>query len=213
MKTKKTICKSKQPARLLKTRVMDEQTTRERILEAARELFAEMPYDRVLISGIVKRAGIAQGTFYFHFETKQAVVHALADEMLGRLQRVMDPVARDFQTTIEFIAKMMKEAPEAVLPYQAIMRIFDPETLFFELETDPTKTFRTPLLDTLIQLIRRDQCAGIVPTDVDAAITARFIVSILDRIARDETREDPAFPVQDLQEQSMLFLSRALHQL
>jgi AcrR family transcriptional regulator len=213
MKTKKTIRKSKQPARLLKTRVIEEKTTRERILEAARELFAEMPYDKVLISGIVKRAGLAQGTFYLHFDTKQAVVHALADEMLGRLQRVMDRVARDFQTTIEFIATMMKVAPEAVLPYQAIMRIFDPETLFFELETTPTKIFRTPLLDTLIQLIRRDQCAGIVPTDVDAAITARFIVSILDRIGRDETREDPAFQVQDLQEQAMLFLSRALHQL
>ncbi|MGB8030132.1 MAG: TetR/AcrR family transcriptional regulator [Terracidiphilus sp.] len=213
MKTKKTIRNSKQPARLLKTRVIEEKTTRERILESARELFAEMPYDKVLIRGIVKRAGIAQGTFYFHFETKQAVVHALADEMLGRLQRVMDRVARDFQTTIEFIAKMMMEAPEAVLPYQAIMRIFDPETLFFELETTPTKTFRTPLLDTLTQLIRRDQCAGIVPTDVDAAITARFIVNILDRIWRDGTREDPAFPVQELQEQAMRFLSRALHQL
>lgn len=213
MKTKKTIRKSKQPARLLKTRVMEEQTTRERILEAARELFAEVPYDKVLISGIVKRAGIAQGTFYFHFDTKQAVVHALADEMLGRLQRVMDRVARDFQTTIEFIAKMMKEAPEAVLPYQAIMRIFDPQTLFFEREITATTTFRTPLLDTLIQLIRRDQRAGIVATDVDAAITARFIVSIFDRIARDGTREDPAFPVQNLQEQAMRFFSRALHQL
>jgi len=213
MKTKKTIRKSKQPARLLKTRVIEEKTTRERILEAARELFAEMPYDKVVIRGIVKRAGIAQGTFYFHFETKQAVVHALADEMLGRLQRVMDRVARDFQTTIEFIANMIKEAPEAVLSYQAIMRIFDPQTLFFERETTATTTFRTPLLDTLIQLIRRDQRAGIVATDVDAAITARFIVSIFDRIARDGTREDPAFPVQDLQEQGMLFLSRALHQL
>ena len=213
MKAKKTICKSKQPARLLKTRVIEEGTTRERILEAARELFTEMPYDKVVISGIVRRAGIAQGTFYLHFDTKQAVVHALADEMLGRLQRVMDRVARDFQTTIVFIATLMKEAPEAVLPYQAIMRIFDPETLFFERETTPTTTFRTSLLDTLIQLIRRDQRAGIVATDVDAAITARFIVSILDRIGRDGTRKDPAFPLQDLQEQAMLFLSRALHQL
>ena len=211
MKTKKTIRKSKQPARLLKTRVIEEKTTRERILEAARKLFAEMPYDKVLISGIVKRAGIAQGTFYFHFDTKQAVVHALADEMLGRLQRVMHRVARDFQPTIEFIATMIKEVPEAVFPYQAIMRIFDPETLFFERETTLTATFRTPLLDTLIQLIRRDQRAGIVATDVDAAITARFIVSIFDLIARDGTREDPAFPVQNLQEQAMLFLRRALH--
>jgi hypothetical protein len=57
-----------------------------------------------------------------------------------------------------------------------------------------------PLLDTLIQLIQRDQRAGVVPADVDAEIAARFVVSIVDRIGRDGTREDPAFPVQDLQE-------------
>jgi hypothetical protein len=106
---------------------------------------------------------------------------------------------------------MMKEAPEAVLPYQAIMRIFDPEMLFFERETTPPSTFRIPLLDTLIQLIRRDQRGGVVPTEIDAEIAARFIVSIVDRIGRDGTQANPVFPVQNLQEQAMLFLSRALH--
>ncbi|MGA2908762.1 MAG: TetR/AcrR family transcriptional regulator [Terracidiphilus sp.] len=212
MKTKKTIRKSKQPARLLKTRVIEEKTTRERILEAARELFAEMPYDKVGISGIVKRAGIAQGTFYIHFDSKQEVIHALADEILGRLQRIIDRVARETRTTIEFIAKMMKEAPEALLPYRALMRIFDPEMLFFQRETTPPSAFRTPLLDTLIRLIRRDQRAGVVPADVNAEIAARFVVSIFDRIERDGTREDPTFPLQDLQEQAMLFLSRGLLQ-
>lgn len=212
MKTPKAIRKTKQPAKPLKTAVSEEKTARERILEAARELFAEMPYDKVVISSIVKRAGIAQGTFYLHFDSKQAVVHALADQMLGGLQRVMDRVARDTQTTIEFITTMMKEAPEAVLPYQAIMRIFDPETLFFERETTPSSAFRIPLLDTLIQLIRRDQRGGVVRADINAEIAARFVVSILDRLGRDGTREDPAFPVQDLQEQAMMFLSRALLQ-
>jgi len=212
MKTPKSQRKSKKLDKHLKATVSAEKTTRERILEAARELFAKMSYDKVVISGIVKRAGIAQGTFYIHFDSKQEVIHALADEILGRLQRIIDRVARETRTTIEFVAKMMKEAPEAVLPYQAFMRIFDAEMLFFEREKTPPSAFRVPLLDTLIQLIQRDQRAGVVPADVDAEIAARFVVSIVDRIGRDGTREDPAFPVQDLQEQAMLFLSRALLQ-
>ncbi|BCY08615.1 TetR/AcrR family transcriptional regulator [Actinoplanes sp. L3-i22] len=47
------------------------------ILEAARELFAEQPYDAVTIDDLARAAGLSRTGFYFYFRTKDAVLTAL----------------------------------------------------------------------------------------------------------------------------------------
>lgn len=51
--------------------------TRERIVAAATECFAEYGYSRTRISDIVHRAGTAQGNFYRHFESLDDVFLAV----------------------------------------------------------------------------------------------------------------------------------------
>lgn len=47
------------------------------ILEAARRLFAEQPYDTVTIDDLAGAAGLSRTGFYFYFRTKTAVLTAL----------------------------------------------------------------------------------------------------------------------------------------
>ena len=51
--------------------------TRTQILSAAADLFAEQGYEQTSIDEIAKKADIAKGTFYYHFESKEDVVIAL----------------------------------------------------------------------------------------------------------------------------------------
>src|SRR5689334_13587777 len=51
--------------------------TRRRIFAAAAELFAQKGYHATTVSEIVERAGVAKGTFFVHFATKDAVVTEL----------------------------------------------------------------------------------------------------------------------------------------
>ena len=51
--------------------------TREHIMEAALEAFAERGYAAVTIDDIVRRAGIGRATFYLHFDSKAAVLREL----------------------------------------------------------------------------------------------------------------------------------------
>jgi len=46
------------------------QDKKQRILEAAREEFARVPYDEASINKIIKNAGISRGSFYTYFEDK-----------------------------------------------------------------------------------------------------------------------------------------------
>jgi AcrR family transcriptional regulator len=62
------------------------QQTREQILRAAEETIAANGYTLTSIADITRAAGIAQGTFYIYFKSKEAVFRELVLEM-GRMTR------------------------------------------------------------------------------------------------------------------------------
>lgn len=51
-------------------------TTRDRLLEAARELFTTDGYHATTTPLLARRAGVAEGTIYRHFPSKQALLNA-----------------------------------------------------------------------------------------------------------------------------------------
>lgn len=56
------------------------QTTRDRLLEAARELFTTTGYHATTTPILARRAGVAEGTIYRHFQSKQALLNAAYQE-------------------------------------------------------------------------------------------------------------------------------------
>lgn len=54
----------------------------EKILHAAIDVISEKGLDKTSISDIVKKAGVAQGTFYLYFSSKNALIPAIADNLL-----------------------------------------------------------------------------------------------------------------------------------
>jgi AcrR family transcriptional regulator len=55
--------------------------TLRRVLEAAAQEFGERGYHEAAITGITRRAGVALGTFYTYFESKEEVFRALVRDM------------------------------------------------------------------------------------------------------------------------------------
>jgi AcrR family transcriptional regulator len=52
---------------------------REDILKAAREVFKQDGYGKAHVAEIAERAGVAKGTVYLYFQSKQAMLDALCD--------------------------------------------------------------------------------------------------------------------------------------
>jgi AcrR family transcriptional regulator len=59
--------------------------TRDRILDAALEVFAGKGYHRAIVDDIVRASGTSKGAVYHHFPNKEAVFLALVDEFAERL--------------------------------------------------------------------------------------------------------------------------------
>jgi len=61
--------------------------TRARLVEAATAVFGEYGYNAARISDMVRLAGISQGNFYRHFQSKDEILLAVLDGPLDELRR------------------------------------------------------------------------------------------------------------------------------
>ena len=65
----------------------DAEKTRARILASALSLFAKTGYVHTTFNDIAARLKMTKGAVYWHFESKQALLMALIDEMLAKFRR------------------------------------------------------------------------------------------------------------------------------
>ncbi len=63
------------------------------ILDASETLFHERGYQSTMISDIVKKIGVSQGTFYYYFSSKEELVEALINRHLSKFRTAIDVVA------------------------------------------------------------------------------------------------------------------------
>jgi AcrR family transcriptional regulator len=66
----------------------DAARNRARVLDAARTAFAEAGLD-VGVEEIARRAGVGKGTLYRRFPTKEALVRAIFEDILGDIERIV----------------------------------------------------------------------------------------------------------------------------
>ena len=59
---------------------------REAILSAARSVFADLGYGATSVRDIIRKTGLASGTFYNYFRSKEEVFEALMDEGMRRIR-------------------------------------------------------------------------------------------------------------------------------
>jgi AcrR family transcriptional regulator len=70
-------------------------SSRDRILRAAEELFAEGGFDRTPTSRIAKQAGVPQGLIFYHFPTKLDLLLALVRDYGGVFTAGLEAPSRD----------------------------------------------------------------------------------------------------------------------
>ncbi len=68
---------------------MTDKDTRERIVEAADQLFYQQGYEQTSFSDIADAVQISRGNFYYHFKTKDDILQAVIDTRLATLQQIL----------------------------------------------------------------------------------------------------------------------------
>ena len=76
-------------------RERERQETRSKILDAARELFAELGYDAVTMRKVAERVEYSPTAIYFHFKDKEALMRELCEIDFGSLALQFQKIAQE----------------------------------------------------------------------------------------------------------------------
>ena len=99
--------------------------TLRKILDGALEEFGERGFSEGSIVGITRRAGVALGTFYTYFDSKDAVFKALVSDMSARVRDHVAPVLKTAADTLDGEGKALESYLEFARSHQQVYRIID----------------------------------------------------------------------------------------
>jgi AcrR family transcriptional regulator len=134
--------------------------TRERLLAAAQELIEEGGYGAASVAAIAERAGVAAGTLYRHFESKQELFVEVFRSVCAREERAMKTASA------EMAADTAAERLEGVLGTFAERALRNPR-LAWALIAEPVD----PLVDAE-RLAYRERYAEVIADALRAGIDA-----------------------------------------
>jgi TetR/AcrR family fatty acid metabolism transcriptional regulator len=157
---------------------------RERILRAAVEVFARQGFYNTRVSEVAKAAGVADGTIYLYFESKDQLLLSLFEDRIEKL-----------------LAFLAKEIGAIVDPEQKLRRIIelqlgllDGERELAEVVTIIVRQSNSLLrehaapkfvayLDAIAKVVAQGQREGAFRADISPHLVARAIFGALDGIA------------------------------
>lgn len=95
------------------------------LLEAAAAEFGEKGFHDSSIVGITQRAGVALGSFYTYFDSKDELFRALVQDMSGQVRTTVGPVIRSKPTRLEGEEAGLAAFLEFVRTHKELYRIID----------------------------------------------------------------------------------------
>src|SRR5690606_10937907 len=97
--------------------------TRERLLEAATQVFSEKGYYATAVDDIVHASKTSKGSFYHFFPSKQEIFLALVDRLYGRLVSRVEEAIADQRGALAKVDAALKAALDDIAKHRRIARI------------------------------------------------------------------------------------------
>ena len=102
------------------------------ILDAAAELFAAKGYDETSTGDILDRVGIARGTLYYHFKSKEDILDALIERINGTLIAGAKAAAEDrslpvVERIVRAVMSLKLDAGEATIGHEVLQQVHRPQ--------------------------------------------------------------------------------------
>ncbi|HZR40801.1 MAG TPA: TetR/AcrR family transcriptional regulator [Ktedonobacteraceae bacterium] len=183
---------------------------RAELLNIAREIFAEKGFEATTISEIVARAGVAQGTFYWYFPSKNSLMVALAKEMRHQIKRTLlnsYSQSEDLQTMIE---KSVTGAFRIMEQYRDVLTIIRfSATHWLGTPSDRERVFSS-YYSLIAEMINREQAKGVIADDINGNVMAVLIVGTVYYAAEECYVYNSTIPVEIFIAQCTHYIQRAL---
>lgn len=160
----------------LSRREANKRSKRQRLLHASLRLFREKGFENTTVAEITAAAGVAKGTFFNYFATKEDVLLALGEQTLGKLQLNVQAVPGR-ESTRGKIKAIFAALAAGLDADRDLVR----EMVYRGLRLPDLVDRRRARLDfraTLVLLLNQGQRLGEVRPDVDIHVVADMLYTL-----------------------------------
>jgi AcrR family transcriptional regulator len=170
-------------------KVLPTSDRREQLLDAALAVFGAEGYSAAKVSDIVARAGVAQGTFYLYFRSKQEVVLALFERFQQALIEARGPGEPAHPATPEQFRAAVLEKTRAILraafAHRPLAALFMKEAMGADPElAGRLREFHRRMAELSEESLRQASAAGLI-RPIDPHVAALAINGMWERVLTD----------------------------
>ena len=166
--------------------------TRARILASALSLFVKKGYEKTTFTDVAARLKMTKGAVYWHFETKEALLVALVQEMLEKFQRRLEEFLPKGELSFKAVADMMVQSAGRLVEDPKSAAFFMLMKTRIKWGVDSMAETREKLLSrsmngpyhTFIKAVENDISAGRVRKDVNPVAIASVAVAVWDGLVQ-----------------------------
>ncbi len=184
---------------------------KEKILAAATELFAHQGFKETATSEIAKKAGVAQGTVFHHFQSKDNLLIAICDELVQDYVAGVREAAAGPGTGWEALERVLKFSQEHRKKRYDALVVALRETRTLDKEDEELNKHFCGLMGQIVEIkaecIQRGIADGSI-REVPAHITSLLIHILLSGIIHVQTQGLLTLP--DLDSEVVQFCRRSL---
>jgi len=173
----------------VQARVTNDEASRKRdkrrqILDAAVLVFAQQGFHKSRVSDVARAAGVADGTIYLYFKSKDAILISIFEETMGQMIERVAEALRDIDDPLEKLRAFAMFHMGNVEDNADVAKVLQVE---LRLSTTFMKEYAPIALkqymDIIGGLIEQGQAAGLVRQDVNPIIARRAFFGAMDEIA------------------------------
>jgi TetR/AcrR family transcriptional regulator, fatty acid metabolism regulator protein len=157
---------------------------RERILDAAVRVFAKKGFYATRVSEVAKAAGVADGTIYLYFRSKDEILVSLFEDRVERLLAFLHTELPASSTASEKLQRIIELQLGLLEGERDLAEVI---TVILRQSTKLMKEYASPkftaYLDAIARVVADGQATGELRTDISPHLAARAIFGALDGIA------------------------------
>lgn len=162
-------------------KLVDKDAMRGKILEAAFMVFAQKGYHAAKMTDIATGAGLAKGTLYLYFNSKEALTSALMQMVLSKMEAGIVPhdTINSLDDVLQLLAHAIDTSEQVRGETLMFFEVMAP-SLRSETVTSEVAKFFDRIGDSYGDALEKLKAKGEVRGGIDTAVYGRMIASLVD---------------------------------
>ncbi len=130
--------------------IKEPEVRKNEILDVAEELFAVQGFDGTSTNEILEKAGIARGTLYYHFKSKEEILDGVINRMIDRMMEKAAGIVADKRVPVleRLTATILAFNLNTELGYEVMEQIHKPQNALMH------QKMQTRLLDGIVPVLK-----------------------------------------------------------